>query len=422
MRRTLLPDLVLDSRGAYKELAVTVEDGGIVEVGPAEGEVPDGERLPGRALVPGFVNDHSHAFQRALRGRVEERDPARPHDDFWTWRERMYALAGGLDPESMRRLAERCYGEMLAAGYTGVTEFHYVHHAPDGTPYKDPNALAKAVAEAARSAGIRLLLLPVAYARGGILRFRDQTLPAFLERVDALREWAAGLPLLEVGVAAHSVRAVPRGWIRDLAKYAQRNDLPLHVHADEQPAEIEACRAEHGLRPVELLAEEGFLGPWTTIVHATHADADELDLLAQHASGVCACPTTEGNLGDGFLPAEGILGRGIRLSVGSDQHVRLDPFEELRELETNARRLSGRRNVLVEDGELSPTPYLLRAGWQREGLKAGDTADFVEIDLSHPEVADVEPRHLASALVFGSGRDVVAATWVGGRRVYGRDT
>ena len=417
MRSTLLPDLVLDARGARAGMGVAVEGGTIVGVGPAE----RGERLPGRAIAPGFANDHSHAFQRTLRGRVERRDPGRPRDDFWTWREQMYALAEGLDAASMRRLAERCYGEMLAAGYTGVTEFHYVHHQPDGTPHEDPNELAKAIVGAARSAGIRLLLLPVAYARGGIPRFRDPSLPVFLDRLDALRRWTAGSPLVEVGVAAHSVRAVPRGWLGKLANYAHRNDLPLHIHADEQPAEVEACKQDDGLRPVELLAEEGFLGPKTTVVHATHADANELDLLAEHGSGVCACPTTEGNLGDGFLPAEGILRRGIRLSIGSDQHARIDPFEELREMETNARRLSGRRNVLVEDGELSPTPYLLRAGWRRDGLKPGDPADFAEIDLSHPELGDVEPEYLPSALVFGAGRDVVAAAWVNGERVYGRD-
>jgi formimidoylglutamate deiminase len=415
--RTLLPDLVLDARGARSSVGVTVEGGKIVEVGPAS----TGERLPGRALAPGFANDHSHAFQRSLRGRVEHRDPERPHDDFWSWRERMYALAGSLTPASMRSVAERCYRELLAAGYTSVTEFHYVHHRPDGTPYEDPNALARAVAEAAEAAGIRLLLLPAAYARGGIPRFRDASLKSFLERVEALREWAADRPLVEVGIAAHSVRATPRGWLEELGEYARREGLPLHIHAGEQPQEIEECKEEHGRRPVELLAKTGFLGPQTTVVHATHADERELDLLAAHGSGVCACPTTEGNLGDGFLPAEGILERGIRLSVGSDQHVRLDPFEELRELETNARRLSGRRNVLVAPGEDSPAPYLLRAGWQRPGLRPGDPADFIEIDLEHFEVSGIEPGYLGAALIFGAGRDVVAGAWVAGERVCGRE-
>ena len=418
MRRTLVPDLILDSDGARSGMSVTVEDGKVVDIEPSK----EGERLPGCALAPGFVNDHSHAFQRGLRGRVEHRDAGHPRDDFWTWRGRMYELAGSLDPTSMQQIAGRCYREMLAAGYTGVTEFHYVHHRDDGTLYADPNTLAKAVVEAASTAGIRLLLLPTAYARGGIPRFQDASLEAFLQRVDALREWATNRSLVEVGVAAHSVRAVPRGWLEEIAAYARENDLSLHIHACEQPHEVEECLREHGMGPIELLAETEFLGPRTTIVHATHADENDLDLLSSHDSGVCVCPTTEGNLGDGFAPAEGILGRGIRLSVGSDQHVRLDPFEELRELETNARRVAGRRNVLLADGDSSPTPYLLRAAWQRERLEPGALADLIEIDLAHHEVSGIEPESLNPALVFGAGRDVVAASWVDGERVYRRGT
>jgi formimidoylglutamate deiminase len=416
VRRTLLPDLVLDAYGVRSGVGVTMEDGRIVEVGPAE----EGVRLPGKALAPGFVNDHSHAFQRGLRGAVEKIEPSRPHDDFWTWRERMYAFAEGLSPDSIREAGLRCYEEMLSAGFTSVTEFHYVHHRPDGEPYEDPNALAKAVVLAAEDAGIRLLLLPVAYARGGLARFRDPSVQAFLTRVDDLRQWSEGRALVEVGVAAHSVRAVPRGWLREIGEYALRHDLPLHIHADEQRREIEECLSEHDARPIELLAQTGFLGPSTTIVHATHADDKELDLVSEHGASVCACPTTEGNLGDGFLPAVEILNRGIRLSVGSDSHVRIDPFEELREIETNARRLSGRRNVLVAESETSPTPHLLRAGWGSAGLKAGDPADLIEIDLSHPALADVKANNLPSALAFGAGSGVVAGTWVDGRKVYAR--
>lgn len=417
MRLTLLPDLVLDAHGARGGLGVTIEDGRIVEVAPAT----EGERLPGKALAPGFVNDHSHAFQRGLRGAVERVDPSRPHDDFWTWRERMYALADRLAPDSIRRASRGCYEEMLSAGYTSVTEFHYVHHCSDGTTYRDPNELAKAVALAAEDAGIRLLLLPVAYARGGLPRFRDTSVQAFLLRVDELREWSEGRSLVEVGVAAHSVRAVPRGWLEEIGGYARRHNLPSHIHADEQELEIEECLSEHGVRPVELLTQSGFLGPKTTIIHATHASEDELNLVSEHGASVCACPTTEGNLGDGFLPAEGILNRGIRLSVGSDSHVRVDPFEELREIETNARRLSGRRNVLVAQDETSPTPYLLRAGWGRVGIEPGASADLVEIDLSHTALADVEPENLPSALVFGSGTGVVVGKWVNGQNISAPD-
>lgn len=398
-------------------MGLTVEDGRVVSIEPAA----EGEHLPGRAIAPGFVNDHSHSFQYGLRGLVERVDPSHPQDDFWSWREQMYELAGGLDAESVREIAGRCFAEMLRAGYTSVTEFHYVHHRPDGTPYEEPNALADAVARAAAETGIRLLLLPVAYHRGGIPRFRDDSIGAFLERVGRLEDWASGRPNTEVGVAAHSVRAVPEGWLERLSEHARARGMALHIHADEQEREISECREEYGLRPVELLDRAGFLGPETTVVHATHADARELDLLAERGSSVCACPTTEGNLGDGFLPAEEILGRGIPLSIGSDQHVRIDPFEELRELETNARRLAGRRNVLVAAGESSPVPYLLRAGCGRGGLAPGASADFVEIDLQSPEISGVEPESLSAAMIFGGSAASVSATWVGGKPVYGRN-
>jgi formimidoylglutamate deiminase len=415
VKRVLIPDLVLDAHGARSGVGVTIADGRISEIGPAT----EGELLPGKALAPGFVNDHSHAFQRGLRGAVERIEPSRPHDDFWTWRERMYELADGLSPDSIREASRRCFEEMLSAGYTSVTEFHYVHHRPDGAPYEDPIILAKAVALAAEDARIRLLLLPVAYARGGLPRFRDPTVQTFLHRVDDLREWAEGRSLVEVGVAAHSVRAVPREWLEEIGEYARYGNLPVHIHADEQEREIEVCLSEHGVRPVELLAQTCFLAPGTTIVHATHADEHELDLLAEHGAAVCACPTTEGNLGDGFLPAVEIRDRGIRLSVGSDSHVRVDPFEELREIETNARRMKGRRIVLVAEDEISPTPYLLRAGWGRAALQVGDHADLIEVNLSHPTLSGVKADDLPSALVFGAGSGVVAGTRVAGERAYG---
>jgi formimidoylglutamate deiminase len=415
VKRVLIPDLVVDAHGAKSGVGVTIEDGRIAGIGPAT----EGERLPGKALAPGFVNDHSHAFQRGLRGAVERIEPSRPRDDFWTWRERMYTLADGLSPDSIREASRRCFEEMLSAGYTSVTEFHYVHHRPDGTPYEDPNSLAKAVALAAEDASIRLLLLPVAYARGGLPRFRDPTVRSFLQRVDGLRQWSEGRPLVEVGLAAHSVRAVPRAWLEEIGAYARSEDLPVHIHADEQEREIEECLSEHGVRPVELLAQTRFLGPNATIVHTTHADEHELDLISAHGSAVCACPTTEGNLGDGFLPAVEIRDRGIGLSVGSDSHVRVDPFEELREIETNARRMTGRRNVLLAEGDISPTPYLLRAGWGHAGLKDGDHADLIEVDLSHPTLSDVKAGDLPSALVFGAGSGAVVGTRVAGERAYG---
>ncbi len=286
--------------------------------------------MPDDFQIPGFIDAHSHAFQRALRGTAEGRD-------FWAWREPMLAAAEAQTPAGVRTEYEQVYADMRAAGYTAVGEFHYLGLAE-----------ARAAAEAAAAAGIEIVLLYVAYARGGIDRFRQASVADYLRELEELRD--AGV---RVGVAPHSVRACPRDWLVELGRYAAEHDLPLHVHADEQPREIEECVAEHGLRPIELLAECGCLGRRTTVVHATHADGRELDLLGQAGARVCACPTTEANLGDGFLPVERLLHRGIGICIGSDSNVRIDPLEELRELDGIARRQSGRRDVFTVDALLS---------------------------------------------------------------------
>lgn len=327
--------------------------------------------------LPGFVNAHSHAFQRALRGRVEG-------GDFWGWREAMLDLARGLTPEQVRFDYVQVYREMVSAGYTVVGEFHYLGLAE-----------AHAAVEAAAEAGIELVLLLAAYGRGGLERSRQESPGDYLEQLEAVR--ATGV---RVGLAPHSVRACPREWLEELGAYAAREELPLHVHADEQPREIEECVAEHGLRPIELLAETGCLGPHATVVHATHADARELDLLADAGARVCVCPTTEANLGDGFVPAEKICERGIEICVGSDSNVRIDPLEELRELEGVARRRTLRRNVL-------PVSTLLRCGADEGAASLGlERWPDVAVDLEHPSLNGVEPDHVYAALVFGCGADV----------------
>jgi formimidoylglutamate deiminase len=335
--------------------------------------------MPNRLALPGFVNAHSHAFQRALRGRAEG-------DDFWAWRDVMLAHARRLTPDMVRSDYAETYREMCAAGYTAVGEFHYVGFAE-----------ARAAAAAARDAGVELVLLHVAYARGGLDRFRQDSAAAYMRQVEELRTEG-----LRVGVAPHSVRACPRGWLEEIGRYAEREELSLHVHADEQPREVEECLAEHGVRPVELLAAAGCLGPRTTVVHATHADARELDLLADAGARVCLCPTTEANLGDGFPPLERMLERGIPLCIGSDSSVRIDPFEELREIEGTARRQALRRNVV-------PPARLLEIG-SGEGAAALGLAEWpgIEIDLEHPSLRGVEPEQAPAALVFGCAADVVA--------------
>ena len=358
--------------------------------------------------VPAMPNVHSHAFQRDLRGAGER--SRRPDDDFWSWREAMYALAARLDPESMRDVAGRVYAEMAAAGYGAVGEFHYVHHRPDGAPHEDPNAMAVAVAEAAAAAGLRIVLLPAAYHRGGLPRFRDASVDAFLARVDALRR--AGL---EVGVAAHSVRAVPADWLREIARYAAAHGLVLHVHAQEQPRELDECRAEHGIGPIELLERTGFLGPRTSVVHAIHVGPADVARLAAAQTIVVSCPTTEGSLGDGSFPALAYRDAGVRIAIGSDSQVRIDPFEEARELETLARRERRTRHALLAAyGDL--WGELARNGRASLGLDDAASPATIAIDTEHPDLRGIAEADLplavatcASAAVVRRGVGVPAA-------------
>jgi formimidoylglutamate deiminase len=336
--------------------------------------------VPDRLSLPGFVNAHSHAFQRAMRGRAEG-------DDFWAWRGVMLGEAEALSPEGVRADYERTYREMRAAGYTAVGEFHYVGFEE-----------AKAAAEAARAAAVELVLLYAAYARGGIDRFRQNSVSDYLAQVEELA--ATGI---RVGLAPHSVRACPPDWLEEIGRFAERESLVLHVHADEQPREIEECLAEHGVRPVELLARVGCLGPRTTIVHATHADDHELDLLADAGARVCVCPTTEANLGDGFVPVERLRTRKIPLCIGSDSNVRIDPLEELRELEGTARRQSLHRNVIAPE-------ELLRIGSADGAVALGLEAwPPIEVNLRHPTLAGVSDGEVEAALVFGCGAEVFAS-------------
>jgi formimidoylglutamate deiminase len=328
--------------------------------------------------LPGFVSAHSHAFQRALRGKAEG-------GDFWAWRDVMLELARGQTPGHVRESYVEVYRELRAAGYTAVGEFHYLGFDE-----------AFAAIEAAGEAGVEIVLLHAAYGRGGLDRFRQESVAEYLRQVEELRATGAA-----VGVAPHSVRACPADWLEEIGRYADREGLPLHVHADEQPREIEECLAEHGVRPVELLDRTGCLGLRTTVVHATHADGGELDLIARAGARICACLTTEANLGDGFLPVERVLRRGIRVCIGTDSNVRIDPLEELRELEGIARRQSGRRNVigleaLLEIGGAEGAAALGLESW-------GD----VEVDLAHPALRGVERDDVPAALVFGCAADVL---------------
>ena len=373
--------------------------------------------MSARALVPAMPNAHSHAFQRALRGRAER--PSAERDDFWTWRTEMFRLAGSLDPTSMRRLALDTYSEMAGAGYGVVGEFHYVHHQPDGTPYGEPNEMALAVAEAAREAGLPIVLLPAAYHRGGWdggdldpapgqRRFCDPDVDAFLSRVDALRAWAARVDGVEVGIAAHSVRAVPAAWLEAIASYSERHGLVRHVHAHEQRRELAECQAEHGCSPIELLERTGFLGPRASVIHGIHVTAADVEILARAGATVVSCPTTEGNLGDGYLPAMAYAQAGVPLAIGSDSQVRIDPFEEARELETGSRRERQlRAGLLASVGDL--WEVLCRNGYRSLGLPAeSERRPRLEIDLEHPDLSGVDAEDLPLALVTCASAGVVS--------------
>jgi formimidoylglutamate deiminase len=331
--------------------------------------------------IPGFVNAHCHAFQRALRGRA-------PGGDFWAWRDSMLELAGSITVAEIRREYVAVYRELRANGYTAVGEFHYLGRDE-----------ARAAAEAADEAGIAFVCLYACYLRGGIDRFRQESVADYLRQLESLRD--AGI---RVGVAPHSVRACPPGALRELGRYAAAENLPLHVHADEQPREIDECLAETGLRPIALLAREGCLGPRSTVVHATHADGHELDLLRDAGSRICVCPTTEADLGDGFLPVARVRHRQIGLCIGSDSNMRIDPLEELRELEGIARRQTGVRGVI-------PVESLLAIGGA-EGAAALGLPEWPDatVDLEHPQLRGVEGDGVYPALLFGSTGDVLRKT------------
>ncbi|HEX5194576.1 MAG TPA: formimidoylglutamate deiminase [Solirubrobacteraceae bacterium] len=372
-----------------------------------------------RARIPAMANAHSHAFQLDLRGigeHVEHRG-----DDFWSWRTEMYRLAGSHDPESMRAVGDRVYGQMAAAGYGAVGEFHYVHHQPDGAPYSpEPNAMAIALAQAAVAAGLQITLLPAAYHRGGWaagsdvppasgqVRFCDVSAEAFLERVDALREWAADRTGVSVGVAAHSARAVPASWLTAIAEYADRHGLVRHVHASEQRRELAEIEAEHGCSPIELLARTGFLGPRTSVIHAIHVDEHDIELLAESDTIVVTCPTTEANLGDGVLPGLRYRDAGVRLAIGTDEQTRIDPFEELREMETLARREGQTRDALLAAAGGDLWGQTLTNGRASLGLEHAEPAT-IELNLDHPDLSGVAEHDLGWALATCASAAVVAA-------------
>ncbi|HVA22385.1 MAG TPA: formimidoylglutamate deiminase [Candidatus Micrarchaeia archaeon] len=403
------------------DVLIETAGGRIVRLVPESGRPPAGaERLRGLTL-PGFANAHSHAFHRALRGRTHARG-----GDFWTWREAMYGVAAGLDPERYLALARATYAEMALAGITAVGEFHYLHHQKDGRPYADPNAMGRALVEAAAAAGVRLTLLDACYLHGGIdgrplagaqLRFGDGSADGWAARVEAMGP-GDGVRWM-TGAAIHSVRAVDPAAMTAVASWARVRGVPLHLHLAEQPLETRECRAATGRTPAELVAACGVLGPRTTCVHATHVTPSDIVELGRSGSTICVCPTTERDLADGIGPADRLLAAGSRLCTGSDGQAVIDPFEEARAIELDLRLASGRRGVLGPAALLDAATASGAAGlgWDAGELAPGRLADWCTIGLDSPRLAGWAPAHGLGGAIFAATAADVARVVVGGETI-----
>lgn len=394
-------------------------DGRITAVRTGTETPPPGAEILRGLTLPGLANAHSHAFHRALRGTVQVGSGT-----FWTWREVMYATADRLTPETYHALATAVYAEMALAGITAVGEFHYVHHAPGGTPYADPNAMGEALVAAAADAGIRITLLDTAYLSSGFgqppgahqLRFSDGNAEAWAERCSLLKERDHA----RIGAAVHSVRAVPADQLETVARWAGERRAPLHVHLSEQTAENEACREIHGCTPTQLLATHGVLGPRTTGVHNTHLTAEDISLIGGSGTGTCMCPTTERDLADGIGPAVALQNEGSPLCLGSDSHAVIDLFEEARAMELNERLRTRTRGHWTAAALLRAASADGHAalGWDDAGrIETGARADLVTIALDSVRTAGPLPRLGAETAVFAASAADVSHTVVGGRHV-----
>jgi formiminoglutamate deiminase len=373
-------------------------------------------RLGGLTL-PGLANTHSHAFHRALRGRTHE-----TVGSFWSWRDLMYDVAARLDPDSYRRLATAAYAEMALAGFTAVGEFHYLHHAPGGAPYSDPNQMGVVVMMAARDAGVRLTLLDTCYLEGGFgaplegpqLRFGDGSSEGWIERVGQLAPDAGTM----LGAAVHSVRAVPPEAVAAVAGYASSRGWPLHAHVSEQRRENADCQAHRGTTPLMVLAGAGALGTSFTAVHGTHLTGADVGVLASSGGSCCACPTTERDLGDGIGPFASLERTGVALSIGTDSHAVVDGFEEARAIELAARLADEQRGLIPASTLLDAATVngMTALGWDAGALAPGRLADFVTIRLDSARTAGCDPG-LAATAVFAASAPDVSDVVVGGQPV-----
>ncbi|HSP64217.1 MAG TPA: formimidoylglutamate deiminase [Pyrinomonadaceae bacterium] len=488
-----LPDLLYTGGRFERGLALVCDAAGhIVKIAGA-GELSDEKKvhLSNRAMLPGMINAHSHAFQRVLRGRTEfsgellssgGSPTLNGADSFWTWREMMYSAATHLTPEDIYEASRMAFLEMALSGITAVGEFHYLHHAPDGVPYDDPNLLATEVVRAARDVGLRIALLRVAYARSGYQteanpkqqRFIERDSATYLKNLErliadvtrgtsptvragsssaakggALPDGRANAPHAAAwaGVAPHSVRAVPLDYLREVVAYANEHQLKIHMHVAEQPAEVSACVEEYGRTPIALLDTEGLLSERFTAVHAIHVTPKAIPSLARAGASVCACPTTERNLGDGVVPADEYFEHGVTVCLGTDSHAQIDLLEDARELEYHLRLQKLERAVLdcgdptvregafadeiekstLPNGRVSAIARRLfecatvngarSIGASGGVLEAGKPADFFTVALDDPTIAGASSDNLLSSIVFASTRAAVREVVVGGKPI-----
>jgi len=429
MIATLQPDLLYRD-GTFLS-AATLAIGEAGRILPAALAPAPQTRLANKALLPGFVNVHSHAFQRLIRGKAESR--AISGKDFWSWRGTMYHAAANLAPEDIYDVARMAFLEMLLSGTTTVGEFHYVHTAPDGTPYDDPNLLAHQVIAAAQSVGIRIVLLNSAYLRAGFELLPDpgqrrfyETTEAFLRNTESLLAAYPPSNEVQIGIAPHSIRAVPLPDLREIIRWGREHALPIHMHLAEQVAENTASLREHGHTPIALLAEHNLLGSDLTAVHAIHITPEEIAALAAACSTICSCPTTERNLGDGILPADRILEAHIPIALGSDSQAQIDPLEDARQLDYHLRLLHQQRAILDQIHN-QPIARSLFDTATRNGARAlqlptgdltpGQYADYITVDLDDPSIAGHSADSLLSLLTFGLNRTAIRDVAVNGKLV-----
>lgn len=430
-----LADLIYLGGGFHSNVAIfSGPDGSISRFSESPTDLANAQRLRNRAILPGLINVHSHAFQRAIRGRTEHRTDAQ-RDTFWTWREKMYHAANRLSPEALYAVSRMAFLEMLLSGITTVGEFHYVHHAPDGTPYKNRNLLAHEVLRAAGEVGLRTALLRTAYVRAGWrvpanslqARFITPRVEDFISDTESLRSEISRIcrpGRAWVGVAPHSIRAVPLDYLTETVAFARAHQMPVHMHVAEQPAEVEACLDEHGLRPVALLANHGLLDDRFTGIHGIHIDAQEIKDLAAAKARIGACPTTERNLGDGIGPAAELFNSGVGICFGSDSNVQIDPFEDARSLEYHLRLKNIERVILASDcapDSLAKRLFTCATETGAQSLAApggsleiGKAADFFTVDLNDPSIAGAGPDNLLNAIVFSLERTAIQDVCVAG--------